>query len=210
MEIFQIEELIPWINFGLMILATILMFNFYMLSARPAQLEKKIGEIAYEKCGRYRIIASIFELIVIANYVIYSYYPLALDFPQTFPWPYWLSILAAVIIGIPSAYIMIRGVLDAGEEAMLPKKKHKLYGGIYKKIRHPQAMGELPLWWVISLILNSPFLALYSFVWIPIFTAMCFAEEKDLLIRYGEKYVIYKQQTGFFYSKAELRKDKRT
>jgi protein-S-isoprenylcysteine O-methyltransferase Ste14 len=199
MDNIQWAELIPWINFGVMVIATILMFYFYMLSAKPAQLEKKIGDVAYQKCGRYRIIASIFELIVIANYVIYSYYPLPVTIPRTFPWSYGISIFAAVIIGVPSAYVMIRGVLDAGEEAMLPKKKHKLYGGIYKRIRHPQAMGELPLWWVFSLVLNSPFLALYSIVWIPIFTAMCLAEEKDLLIRYGEKYAAYQVRTGFVF-----------
>jgi protein-S-isoprenylcysteine O-methyltransferase Ste14 len=197
MENFQLEELIPWINFGVMVISTILLFYFYMLSARPAQLEAKIGEIAYKKSGQYRVVASIFELIVIATYVIYSYYPLQIGIPQTFPWPYWISIAAAIIIGIPSAYVMVRGVLDAGEEAMLPKKKHKLYGGIYKKIRHPQAMGELPLWWVLSLLLNSPFLALYSIVWIPIFVTISLTEEKDLLIRYGDKYAEYKQQTGF-------------
>jgi protein-S-isoprenylcysteine O-methyltransferase Ste14 len=197
MENFQLEELIPWINFGVMVISTILLFYFYMLSARPAQLEAKIGEIAYKKSGQYRVVASIFELIVIATYVIYSYYPLQIGIPQTFPWPYWISIAAAIIIGIPSAYVMVRGVLDAGEEAMLPKKKHKLYGGIYKKIRHPQAMVELPLWWVLSLLLNSPFLALYSIVWIPIFVTISLTEEKDLLIRYGDKYAEYKQQTGF-------------
>lgn len=201
MENIQIEVLVPWINFGVMVVSTILMFYLYLLSARPAQLEKKIGEIAYKKCGRYRIIASVFELIVIATYVIYSYYPLPIAIPQAFPWPFWISVLVALIIGIPSAYVMLRGVLDAGEEALLPKKKHKLYGGIYKKIRHPQAMGELPLWWVLSLLLNSPFLALYSFVWIPIFITICLAEEKDLLIRYGEKYADYKQQTGFIIPK---------
>ena len=201
MDNIQWAELIPWINFGVMVIASILMFYFYMLSARPAQLEKKIGDVAYKKCGRYRIIASIFEMIVIANYVIYSYYPLPISIPQTFPWPYWISILAAAIIGVPSAYVMIRGVLDAGEEALLPKKKHKLYGGIYKRIRHPQAMGELPLWWVLSLVLNSPFLALYSIVWIPIFTTISLAEEKDLLIRYGDKYAAYQQRTGFIIPK---------
>ncbi|UCD97996.1 MAG: hypothetical protein JSV42_13680 [Chloroflexota bacterium] len=200
--------LIPWINFTVMIVATLFMFYFYMQSARPAQLEKKIGDIAYKKCGQYRIIASVFELLVVANYVVYSYYPLPLGIPLTFPWPYTISIIVAIIIGVPSAYLMLRGVLDAGEESLLPKKKHKLYGGIYKRIRHPQSMGELPLWWVLSLLLNSPFLALYSIIWIPIFVAMCLAEEKDLLIRYGDKYAEYQEHTGFFIPKRKPRKER--
>jgi len=197
----QFTELIPWINLGILLISTLLMFYFYMRSASPAQLEKKIGEIAYERCGRYRIIASVFELIVIGNYVVYYYYPLPIGIPRTFPWAYWISFLIAVIIAIPSGYVMLRGVLDAGEESLIPKKKHRLYGGIYKKIRHPQAMGELPLWWALAFFLNSPFLALYSIVWIPIFLAMVFAEEKDLLIRYGEKYADYRQRTGFIIPK---------
>jgi protein-S-isoprenylcysteine O-methyltransferase Ste14 len=197
----QLVELIPWINFGVLVLSTVMMFIFYMRSASPAQLEKKIGEVAYQRCGRYRIIASVFEMIAIANFIIYSYYPLPISFPQTFPWPYWISFFIALIIAIPSGYVMIRGVLDAGEESMIPKKKGRLFGGIYKKIRHPQSMGELPLWWALAFFLNSPFLALYSFIWIPIFVSISLAEEKDLLNRFGDKYEEYKQETGFIIPK---------
>ena len=197
MDSIQWNELIPWLNLGVMVVSSLLMFYFYMQSSRPAQLEKKIGEDAYRKCGRYRVIASFFELIVIGTYVVYYNYPLPLPIPSTFPWPYWLSVAAALIIGIPSGYVMLRGVLDAGEEGIQPKKKGKLFGGIYQKIRHPQAMGELPLWWSLSLILNSPFLALYSFIWIPIFIAMSLSEEKDLRIRFGKKYADYLENTGF-------------
>jgi protein-S-isoprenylcysteine O-methyltransferase Ste14 len=191
------DELIPWINLAVMLLSTMLMYYFYLQSARPAQLEKKIGKSAYQKCARYRVTASFFELLVIGTYVGYFFYPLPLPLPETFPWDYWLSLLLAAIIGIPSGYVMLRGVIDAGEESMLPRKNGKLFAGIYKKVRHPQAMGELPLWWAFSLILNSPFLAIYSLIFIPIFLSMCFAEEKDLMIRLGKKYARYKENTGF-------------
>jgi protein-S-isoprenylcysteine O-methyltransferase Ste14 len=199
MDSIQWEELIPWLNIGVMMLSSTLMFIFYLLSSRPGQLEKKIGEAAYRKCGRYRMIASVLELIVIGTYVVYSNNPLPL--PETFPWPYWISVAIALVIGIPAGYIMLRGVIDAGEESMLPRKNGKLFGGIYKKLRHPQAMGELPLWWSLSLVLNSPFLAIYSIIWIPIFVTMALYEEKDLEIRYGKKYVTYKQKTGFLIPK---------
>jgi protein-S-isoprenylcysteine O-methyltransferase Ste14 len=201
MDSSQLTDLIPWINFGAMVISTILMFYFYIRSASPAQLEKKIGPEAYQKCGRYRITASLFEMVVIAGYIIYYFYPLPIPIPQTFPWSYWISVIVAVIIGLPSAYVMYRGVSDAGEAGLIPKKNQKMFGGIYKKIRHPQAMGELPLWWVGSLLLNSPFLALYSIVMIPIFVTMAKAEEKDLLIRYGKKYADYKARTGFIIPK---------
>lgn len=201
MDISQYADVIPWINVAVLILSTLLSFFFYMLSARPAQLEKRMGAAAYKRCGRYRITASIFELIVIGNYIIYSYYPLPISLPQNFPWEYWISVLIAVIIALPSGYVMLRGVIDAGEDSLIPKKKGRLFGGIYKKIRHPQAMGELPLWWALAFFLNSPFLALYSFVWIPILVTISLAEEKDLLIRYGDKYARYRDQTGFIIPK---------
>ena len=197
MDSIQWDQLIPWINIGVMVLSTLLMFVLYLRSSKPAQLEKEVGEIAYQRCGRYRMIASIFELILIGTYVGYSYYPLPISLPETFPWPYWLSVTWALIIGIPAGYIMLRGVLDAGEEGMIPRKKGKLFAGVYKKLRHPQAMGELPLWWSFSLLLNSPFLALYSFIMIPIFVTLALYEEKDLEIRFGKKYIKYKETTGF-------------
>lgn len=197
MENIDWGELLPWINFAVMVLCTVLMTVFYLRSSRPAQLAKKIGDAAYKKCGRYRMIASVFELILIGTYVVYSDNPLPLPLPETFPWNYWISVAAALVIGIPAGYIMLRGVIDAGEESMLPKKKGRLFGGIYTKIRHPQAMGELTLWWSFSLLLNSPFLALYSLVMIPIFIGMALYEEQDLELRFGKKYLAYKEKTGF-------------
>jgi len=84
---------------------------------------------------------------------------------------------------------------------MITKKEHTLYTGIYTKIRHPQAAGEITYWWVIAFVLHSPFLAVLSFVWVPVFYMMCVAEEKDLIIRYGEAYLKYKQDTGFLIPK---------
>ena len=81
MENIDWDELIPWINFGVMVLSTVLMTFFYLRSSRPAHLAKKIGDDAYKKCGRYRVIASVFELILIGTYVVYSDYPLPLPIP---------------------------------------------------------------------------------------------------------------------------------
>ncbi len=178
------------------------MLHLYLKSVNIASLEEKIGKKAYQKCGRYRMVASIFEMIVIINYILYFFYSITtLGIPETFPWEWGFSILIAILIAIPSGSIMIKGLLDAGKAAMVPQKDQELYKGIYTKVRHPQAAGELPLWWSMSLILNSPFLALYSFVFIPIFYIMVRAEEKDLLIRFGESYKEYMKKTGVFFPK---------
>jgi protein-S-isoprenylcysteine O-methyltransferase Ste14 len=193
--------MIAWINFTVLIISTLLTLYFYVKSVGPAALEQKIGPGAYKKCTQYRSIAGLFMGVVTINYILYVFFPLPLPLPMTFPWRWWVSALIAVVIAIPSGYVWIRGMKDAGEETMVVKKEHTMYGGIYQKIRHPQAVGEMPIWWVIAFLLHSPFLVLYSFVWIPIFIVMCKAEERDLLIRYGEPYAAYQKQTGFMLPK---------
>ena len=94
---------------------------------------------------------------------------------------------------------MYRGIKDAGKETMAPDKSHTMYGGIYEKIRHPQAVGEFPLWLVTALFLNSPFLVILSFVWLPFFIWWCFIEERDLELRYGDAYLEYKNRVGMFW-----------
>lgn len=193
--------MIGWINFILLVVSAFLFLYFYVKSVSPAALEKKIGEVAYAKCTRYRLIATAFEIVAVANYIVYFFHPLPVQIPKTFPWEWWISIVIASVIAIPGGYLWWRGTKDAGKETIGPVKEHTLYGGIYEKIRHPQATGEVTYWWVIALILNSPFLAIFSVIWIPIFYMMCRVEEKDLVIRYGEPYLEYKRNTAFLIPK---------
>jgi len=193
--------MISWINLTVMLISVYLFSYFYIKSVSPAALEKKIGKGAYPKCGRYRIIASAFEIIIIINYIVYFYYPLPVTISRVFPWNWWISALAAALIPVPAVYLFIRGLKDAGRESIIPEKKHSLYSGIYKKIRHPQAAGELVFWWIIAFLLNSPFLAMFSIIWIPVFYLFCWAEEKDLIIRYGNSYLEYSENTGFIIPK---------
>jgi protein-S-isoprenylcysteine O-methyltransferase Ste14 len=189
--------MIAWTNFGVLVISAVLFTYFYIRSVGPAALEKKVGEVAYARCRRYRIIASVFEVVVVATYIVYAFYPLPVPLSDTFPWNWWISFAIAVVILVPSAYLMARGLKDAGEESLSPRKEHRLCGGIYTKMRHPQATGEVALWWVIAFILDSPFLAVFSVIWVPIFYMMCRAEEKDLVIRYGKPYLEYRKNTPF-------------
>lgn len=189
--------MIAYVNVTVLVLSTLLTLYFYVKSAGPAALEKKIGARAYARCTRYRFIAGLCMGIASINYIVYFFYPLSLPLPRTFPWSWWLSALIAVVIAVPAGYLLWRGVKDAGKETMVVKKEHTLYGGIYEKIRHPQAAGEVFFWWVLAFLLHSPFLVLYSTVWVPVFVSMCLAEERDLVLRYGKAYEEYKKRTGF-------------
>ena len=193
--------MIAWINFIVLLLATVLTVIYYVKSAGPAALEQKIGAEAYTKCTRYRALSGIFMTLAGVNYVVYAFYPIPLPLPRTFAWPYWVSALIAVIIAIPSRILWFWGMKDAGEETMLVKKEHTLYSGIYQKIRHPQAAGEVWYWWVFAFLCNSPFLVIYSAIWLPLFHWMSIAEERDLLIRYGDRYEAYMKNTGMYFPK---------
>jgi len=193
--------MIAWINFICLLLSTAGILYFYLKSVGPAALEQKIGPSAYQRCTVYRNIAGALMGIAVLNYIIYVFYPLPLGLSKTFPWHYWVSALVAILIALPSGYLMLRGIRDAGEETMAPKKEHTLYRGVYEKIRHPQALGEMPFFWVIAFLCHSPFLVIYSFIWMPIFYWMCVAEERDLALRYGQPFIEYQQRTGMFLPK---------
>jgi protein-S-isoprenylcysteine O-methyltransferase Ste14 len=193
--------MIPRINFIVLILSSILFTVYYVKSVRPAFLAERFGETAYKKCGQYRLISSIFMFMAAGNYVLYYWFPLPLPIPSTFLWEWKVSGAIAVVIAIPSLYIMFRGIKDAGEETMRPKKEHSMYGGIYEYLRHPQAVGEFPLWWVIAFLVHSPFLVLFSFLYVPVWYYLCWAEEQDLLLRYGSSYEEYRKRVGFWIPK---------
>ena len=196
--------MLPWLNFIVLIISTLLFLYLYVRSVSPARLEQKIGERAWRRCMWLRITAGFFEFLIMANYVLYLFYPLPLGLPERFPWPWWVSIIIAVAIGIPSIWLMTRGLVDAGREAMEPKREHVMYGGIYRKMRHPQALGEMPAFWVVAFALHSPFLVLWSFIYIPVFVLMCKAEEVDLLLRFGQEYEEYRTRVGIFRPKRGL------
>lgn len=195
------EILIAWLNLLVLALVTVLFLYFYVKSVSPVQLEQEIGEEAWQKCKKYRVLSGALEFVTIVNYAIYFFFPLPIRLPLILPWPYWVSVLLAIVILVLGLALMFLGIRDAGRETLEPRKEHGLYGGIYNTVRHPQAIGESVLWFPIALLLNSPFLVLYSFVWLPIFYVMCVYEEKDLTLRFGEEYEEYRRRVGFIHPK---------
>jgi protein-S-isoprenylcysteine O-methyltransferase Ste14 len=190
--------MIAWLNLTVLLFASLFFLYFYVLSVSPAALEKVIGPQAYRKCGKYRVIAALFETITAICYIAYRFYPVPTPLVERFPWPWGISALLAALIGLPTLALMFVGMRDAGSETMTPKKEHGMYGGIYQKIRHPQAVGEVFAWLWIALLLDSPFLAVFSLAYFPIFLVMCHAEEQDLLLRFGDSYVEYMRRTNAF------------
>jgi protein-S-isoprenylcysteine O-methyltransferase Ste14 len=193
--------MLAWINFAVMLGASMLFLLFYVRSASPAGREKIIGARAYQLCFYDRLAAAGMEFVITANYILYYFFPLPTPLLEKFPWAWWVSLVIALIIGIPAMTLMLTGLCEAGEEAMRPKKEHTMYSGIYTRLRHPQAVGEVFLFLVMALLLHSPFLALFSLIYFPIFLILCYAEEQDLLLRYGDVYAEYCKRTGAFWPK---------
>lgn len=193
--------MVATINLVVLVSATLLFMVFYVRSATPAAREMVSGPRAYAHSTRDRMIAMVFELITIICYGVYFFYPLPVPLMEKFPWAWWISLAIGGAIGIPATLLMVRGLLDAGEESARPKKEHSMYGGIYEYIRHPQATGEVFLWLAIAFLLHSPFLAAFSLVYFPIFLVLCIVEEIDLLLRYGHAYAEYSRRVGAFIPK---------
>lgn len=197
--------MISWINFFVCILSSVLFLLFYIRSVRPAGRALLEGPAAYQKCYIDRLLSGVFEGVITLNYILFLFFPLpCLPISEHFPWPWWVSIVIGLVIGIPATWLMIKGAMDAGEETIKPKVNHSMYTGIYERIRHPQATGEVFLFAVIGFLLHSPFLVLYSLIFFPIFIVLCYAEEQDLLLRYGQSYADYCKRTGSFLPKKML------
>jgi len=201
------NDLIAWLNLAVLIASTVLFLVFYVRSVSPARLEKRLGERAYARCAIDRMVSAALMTLATVNYIVYFFYPLPIGIARTFPWSWWGSALIAAAIAVPSGYLWWQGMRDAGEETLVPKKEHTLYGGIYGRMRHPQAVGEMPFFWVFAFSLHSPLLVLLSFGWVPIFLIASFAEERDLILRYGTEYEAYRQRTGFLFPRCRRKEE---
>lgn len=197
--------MVAWINLAVLVFSSLGFLLFYVRSVSPAGLEKIKPGNAYPLCYRLRMAAILFELITFISYVVTTRLPLPLLIPGHFPWAWWISALLGTLIGVPALILMGLGMRDAGIESLRPQKEQGLFTGIYLKVRHPQAAGEVFLWLVLALFLDSPFLAGYAMVFFPIFLVMCWAEEQDLLLRHGELYAGYCRRTGAFWPKRTLK-----
>ncbi len=203
--------MIEYINVISLILSLILTSIFYTISVQPMKRSEKYGEKAWKQCRNIRAFSLIFLMTALINSFLWIWYPV-----PSLNWKVSeissISIIISIIIGIPCIIVMILGEIAAGKESLVPSKETEMYGGIYNYIRHPQTIGEFPLYIVFGFFVNSWFIAtvgfLYCLIYIPI---MVHFEEEDLVKRFGDSYKEYQKRTGAVFPNLKLilkKKDK--
>lgn len=194
--------IIAIINFSVFIISCLIMSYVYTLSIQPVKRAEKYGDKAWRDCKKFRSIGGFFELISVINFILWIWFPLPLVDTCIISSNIWIGIIIAICITVPCCTIMYLGIKAAGSETLSPSKYTEMYGGIYSHIRHPQTLGEFPLFIAISFAINSWFLVIFSAIFIIIYIPiMIHYEEKDLIRRFGGKYREYQKNTGAIFPK---------
>ncbi|HDZ17846.1 hypothetical protein LCGC14_0719920 [marine sediment metagenome] len=188
--------MIEWINLSILFLSLFLFCYFYTLSIQPVKREEKRGDIAWKECTFFRYLSWFFNLIIGISFILWMWFPIPF-----LNWKihsdYLVCFLIGVVFSIPFLMLLLKSMKDAGSESLHPSKKTTMYRGIYNYIRHPQILGEFPLFVTGAFIVNSWFLLLLMIVFVLVYTPiMIYYEEKDLLRRFGDDYRDYQKRTG--------------
>ena len=193
--------MIEWINFVILIISTIIFSYLYLLSIQPVKRSETRGEKAWKECANFRAISGIFMCVTVVNFILWIWFPISIFNLKVDP-NYIGGIIIGLVILAVCLPIMIKGEKDAGSETMTPSKDTKMYGGIYKHIRHPQTLGEWPTFIGLAFFINSWFLVIIAVIWIVVYTPiMIYYEEKDLVLRFGDSYREYQKRTGALFPK---------
>lgn len=197
----NLAELIGWINFVILNLSVILSFLFYGLSVIPFTREEKIGAKVWKQSNIFRLLSDILFLILIITIFIWIWFPIS-----SLNWKildnYLILVIISILISIPSFYILIKALRDAGKESVETSRETQMYGGIYKHIRHPQISGSILMFFIFCLIINSLFLLIWIALLMMLITPIViYFEEKDLIKKFGQNYLMYKKNTGALFPK---------
>lgn len=173
----------------------------YSISLQPKKREAKLGQKVWKQSKNLRTVGFFFEFLGMANIILWHWYPVA-----GLNWKIFadssIAFIISLLLGVPCLIILTIGALQAGKESWEPHRTTILNFGLYKYIRHPQAITEFPLFIIMALGVNSWFLVgllfLYNVVYLPIMQKI---EERDLIRRFGDEYRDYQSKTGAFFPK---------
>lgn len=124
--------------------------------------------------------------------------------------PYWLGIVADALWAVALFSPVVFGMLT-GQNNFNPDLQIRLIMGIGGIL---MTGWTLLLLWAVgqpverravipitAFLVDSPFMVIFSFIYIPVWSYLRIAEERDLVIRYGTDYEEYCKNTGFWLPK---------
>jgi len=177
----------------LLLLSTIGLAYYYTRSVQPMIRTEKQGSSAFEQCGKDRSLSGLFETLVFIAYIAYAL--TKRDRIPSFPWPYPITAIVASILIVVGGYLFYVSIRDAGKETMKPNKDHDMFKGIYEHVRHPQTTATLMIWFGTAIMLNQIFLFLYTLILVVVYVRATAFEERDLILKYGDRYIDYQKRT---------------
>ncbi|MHA1719962.1 MAG: methyltransferase family protein, partial [Promethearchaeota archaeon] len=167
----------------------------------PIRWKESKGEDTWKFCKEQRQYAMMVEFFTIFSMLLWFFFPIKIFSGSIFK-DYWISGIIFGILLIFGGFLVIKGWLDAGKETLSPSEDTKMYGGIYRKIRHPQSIGEFTMFIMGGFLLNSWFILLINVLFVVIyFPIMIHYEETDLIRRFGDSYRRYHKEVGLFWPK---------
>lgn len=106
------------------------------------------------------------------------------------------------LLGIPfvllGGFFVLWGISSLGVKNTHGIKNTLIVQGIYKFTRNPQYLGDIILFFGLSLLVNSVYVAIPLLLQAIIFAIAPFSEELWLTEQYGNKYTEYKNKTSRF------------
>ena len=169
------------------ILITLYMFITYHIIALKYSQSKIFS-------GRNRIskifLVTLHLFIVITNIIIYFWF-ITEDFN---PVSYLLSVIG-VLIFICGIVIIFWGIYSLRAAVFVPENK-LIISGPYKFVRHPMYLGGIIGAFGLAMLAGSLLATIYSFLLAVVLSRISDAEEKDLVMRFGENYLEYKMKVS--------------
>jgi protein-S-isoprenylcysteine O-methyltransferase Ste14 len=171
---------------------------FYARSVKFAELERRFGPAARRICARRRLLSIAALPALAALAIVHRFHPAPLPLPEELPFPPAACYLLAAILSLPAAGLIFLGLWEARGETLRPALQPRLFGGVYRWVRHPQATGALLAWCAFACLLRSPLPVLISAAAVPLWAWVCVLEQRDLHRRFGADYEAYLERTGLF------------
>lgn len=188
---------------------TAILFAFHSIrSVMPVTREENVGEKAWDDCYQDRLKMSLFIAIMIINMILWIWYPLEVLNIQIFEDSI-LGVIIGICITIPCLIMLYFALKHGGIEHMKPMKETKLHGGIYNYIRHPGIWGEMPLYIALGFFINSFFITMWAIIFVVLYVPLyIYYEEQDLIKRFGQPYIEYRENVGALIPKIWQKKGK--